>query len=252
MSLQNGVCKQEQDTCPAGNIRSPDGSCLPGEGQCASGEARRPNGTCGKDADGDGTADDDDDNPDNDTDKPQASGGDSCEAPPSCSGDAIACMQVKIQWRIDCNTRKKANVSGGHCGGAGGMPVCSGEGCKAVEYAQLVQQWKTACAIEKLASKGTGTGSGEDESMKLVDGSGVLGNDGLTGADGTEIRDQEIEFDSSGFGWGGSCPNIPDVSVMGETIHFDTTVFCDWMKLGGVFVMIMAHLAGLAIVMRAA
>lgn len=247
--LADNTCGPEKDECPAGNVKAPSGACLPGDGQCAVGEARRPNGTCGKDSDGDGQADEDDDDPDNDPEKESASGGDSCDQPPSCSGSAIACMQVKIQWRIDCNTRKAANISGGACNA---IPVCTGKSCDAMEYAQLLQQWKTSCALEKLGTGGGAPGSGEDEAMKLVDGSGVLGNDGLTGADGTEVKEGEIEFDGSGFGWGGSCPSLPNVSVMGQTIQFDTSVFCDWMRLGGVFVMIMAHLAGLAIVMRAA
>lgn len=230
MALQNGVCKQEEDTCPAGNVRSPDGSCLPGEGQCASGEARRPNGTCGKDADGDGTADDDDDNPDNDTEKPQASGGDSCEAPPSCSGDAIACMQVKIQWRIDCNTRSKANISGGHCG-AGGMPVCNGDGCKATEHAALIQQWKASCLLEKIAASDGGSAGGDSTAQYLAsvraadvaDANSVKnegdGHEGVT-EDGIFHTFSNEGFNPNLFGGsgGGSCSFSTQLEILGKPI----------------------------------
>ncbi|WP_245626176.1 hypothetical protein [Stenotrophomonas humi] len=86
-AVQQGelFCKAEASECPAGTIKAPaTGKCIPGEGQCAAGEARRDNGTCGKDSDGDGKADEDDDDPNNDPDKDSASGGDSCDAPPSC------------------------------------------------------------------------------------------------------------------------------------------------------------------------
>lgn len=251
MALENGVCKQEQDTCPPGNIRSPDGSCLPGEGQCAAGEARRKNGTCGKDADGDGEADDDDDNPDNDTEKPEASGGDSCDAPPSCSGDAIACMQVKIQWRIDCNTRTKANVSGGHCG-AGGMPVCAGDGCKAAEHAQLIQQWKAACALEKL-SKGTGeAGTGDQPNWTKVTGTGKEGEgDDPEGPLQDHLFDPSSRLDYTGFVGGGSCPQLGVLQMpFGKTFNLDALPwFCDLLYVTRIFLALLGSFIGIGIIM---
>src|SRR5690606_19959642 len=117
-------CTQEQDTCPAGNIRAPSGQCLPGEGQCAVGEARKPDGTCGRDSDDDGVPDEFDP----ETDDTYFSGGDTCNAPPSCSGDPIMCGQARIQWRIECNTREDKQISGGACGA---MPICVGANCDA-------------------------------------------------------------------------------------------------------------------------
>jgi len=229
MSLQNGVCKQEEDTCPPGNIRSPEGACLPGEGQCAVGEARRANGTCGKDSDGDGEADEDDEDAENDPEKDSASGGDSCDMPPSCSGDVIACMQVKIQWRIDCNTRKKANISGGHCAG-GGMPVCSGDGCKAGEYAQLIQQWKAACLLEKIAAK-DGTTGGDTTADYLAavraadraDAQSVAnegdGHEGVT-EDSIFHTFSNEDFNPNLFGGsgGGSCSFSTQLEILGKPI----------------------------------
>jgi len=247
-----GVCSNPNNECPAGHVKAPSGECLPGEGQCAAGEVRRPNGTCGRDDDDDGRPDDDDDDPDNDP-KESASGGDTCDAPPSCNGSPIACMQVRIQWRIDCNTRRNRNISGGTCTT---IPVCTGEKCDAMEYAQLLQQWRATCALEKIAAGG-GTGGGNDGgAMDPVSSGGVLGDD----LDPSSVRQgkggswdgepERISFDEGGYGFGRSCPTPPTVTVMGHTLAFDTAVFCDWMRLGGVFVMIMAYLAGLSIVVR--
>lgn len=248
-----GACKPSTDDCPAGNVRSPSGQCLPGEGQCAAGEARRPNGTCGRDSDGDGQADEDDEDPDNDPERETASGGDSCSAPPSCSGGPIDCLQAKIQWRIDCNTRHKVNVTGGACGA---MPVCVGENCKAMEYAQLLQQWKAACSLEKLAnSDGGGEGGNNADLIALLTGPGSINGEhgdtgGMPGGDGPFQwgEGEEHEPDTAGFGYGSSCPSPPSFTVGGRTISIDLTIMCQWVSLAGSIVLILAGLASVRIV----
>lgn len=250
----DGTCKNKDNECPAGNIKSPDGKCLPGEGQCAAGEVRGKDGTCKKDADGDGEPD-----PGEEGEGPNGeladdfSGGDSCNEPPSCSGSPIMCGQARIQWRIDCNTRKNRNIAGGTCGS---MPVCTGEKCDALEYSGLLMQWRTACAVEKLASStGTGTGSNPD----LVAIRNALTGTGGTVDPGTSLpgsgawqggqTGQPTQPDTSGYGWGGgSCPAIPAIDVMGATIQFDPAPLCNWLSLGSYFVMGLAALASLRIV----
>lgn len=200
-----GACKPSQDDCPAGNVRAPSGQCLPGDGQCAAGEARRDNGTCGIDSDGDGQADEDDDDPENDPDKPSASGGDTCDVPPSCSGGPIDCLQAKIQWRIDCNTRSKVNITGGACGA---MPVCVGENCKAMEYSQLLMQWRTACALEKLKLPGAEEG-GDGEQIKPDFEALAAGGDGanpddsifLPDGDSESFSESLVSYGSGALGW---------------------------------------------------
>lgn len=248
-----GLCKPASEDCPAGNVRAPSGQCLPGEGQCAAGEARRPNGTCGRDSDGDGQADEDDEDPENDPDRETASGGDSCSAPPSCSGGPIDCLQAKIQWRIDCNTRHKVNVTGGACGA---MPVCVGENCKAMEYAQLLQQWKAACALEKLANAdGGGEGGNNADLIALLTGPGSIngehgGTGGMPGGDGPFQwgEGEEHEPDTAGFGYGSSCPSPPSFTVGGRTISIDLTIMCQWVSLAGSIVLVLAGLASVRIV----
>lgn len=239
-AVQQGAlyCKPAQNECPAGNVKSPTGQCLPGEGQCAVGEARRENGTCGKDKDGDGKADEDDDDSENDPKKDSASGGDTCETPPSCSGNAISCMQVKIQWRIDCNTRRQVNISGGTCSA---VPICTGKGCNAMEYAQLMQQWRTACAVEKLASKTGEDGGPVGDANKngvadVLEGTGNVSDpgDGKSDVDGAKrfgIGVSTDRLDKENIFGSGSCPEPPSFQIMGFSIANDFPYWCQAMAI---------------------
>jgi hypothetical protein len=295
MSLQNGICKAKEDTCPPGQIRAPNNQCVNDQNVCKAGEAMSSQGTCAKDSDGDGIVDreDDDidgdgipnkDDPDADGDgvpddeqegegpgkKDEASGGDTCDRPPSCTGNPIDCLQARIQWRIDCNTRKKANISGGHCG-PGGMPICAGDGCDEREHQQLIQQWKAACLLEKIAASSAGSpggnpGGGDEGTVPTPDTSGVsdgdladqvpedktkddahsdesgYGGDGPPGSDG---------FNTGGYGWARSCPSPPTIDLLGQSITLNIGPFCDWMALGGWLVLIMASLLSLRILASA-
>lgn len=246
----DGTCKNKDNECPAGQIKSPDGKCLPGDGQCAQGEVRGKDGTCKKDSDGDGQPDQGEEggeDPDGKK-KDEFSGGDDCKTPPTCSGSPIMCGQARIQWRIDCNTRKNRNVAGGTCNT---VPVCTGEKCDAVEYSGLLMQWRSACALEKLAS-GTGgnadtaairnalTGTGGNPDYGTTSpGSGAWQGGGST-TPGTP--------NTAGYGWGGSCPQPPAFEVMGQSFQFDVTPVCTWLGLGSYFVLGLAALFSLRIV----
>lgn len=206
---QDGTCGPSNNECPAGQIKSPAGGCLPGDGQCAKGEVRGPDGTCKKDGNGDG----DPDEP-GEGDKSQFSGGDDCSSPPSCSGDAIMCGQARIQWRIDCNTRRNRNVSGGTCNVA---PSCTGEKCDAVEYASMMFQWRSACAAEKLLAQGNGNGGSNDEQPAWTKVGGMSQDPGAgASADDTKVlttkKISTDDLDQSGFGGGGSCPGFEAAS----------------------------------------
>lgn len=238
----DGTCKKKDNECPAGQVRSPDGKCLPGDGQCASGEVRGPDGTCKRDGDGDGKPDP--------VDEESFSGGDDCSSPPACSGSPIMCGQARIQWRIDCNTRKNRNIAGGTCGT---MPICTGEKCDAMEYAGLLMQWRSACALEKMASGPSNGGDGAD--VKAI-------RDALTGTGGSVTTPadrpasdvwspssgQPTRPDASGYGWGRGCPQPPAIDVMGKTITFDITPLCRWLGLGSYFVVGLAALFCLRII----
>lgn len=184
------------------------------------GEARGKDGTCKRDDNNDGMPDEEEEEGDSDNkDGKKFSGGDGCDSPPTCSGDAIMCGQARIQWRIECNTRNDAKVGGGACG-AGGVPICTGKNCNAVEYAQLVQQWRTACAVEKLA----GNGTGEQPGWTKVTGNGMDGmpehHDGRV-VDGQGINPSS-RIDSTGLGLGSSCPVLPELVLpLGVTVNLN-------------------------------
>ncbi|WP_422506153.1 hypothetical protein [Stenotrophomonas sp. GZD-301] len=204
----DGTCKPKENECPAGQIKSPDGKCLPGEGQCAQGEARGKDGTCKRDGNNDGKPDEEEEGGEGgepgegEKAKDEFSGGDDCNKPPSCSGSPIMCGQARIQWRIDCNTRKNRNIAGGTCAT---MPVCTGEKCDAVEYNSLLMQWRTACAVEKLA-QGSGGGDGSQPAWTSVAGMSQDPGAGATANDTRVLTVKKLsvdDLDHSGFGGGG-------------------------------------------------
>lgn len=243
MALVNGSCKKKDEECPAGMTRSPLGNCIPGDGQCAAGEARGKDGTCKKDKNGDGKPDEeeepDPENPGEPGEKPadEFSGGDTCTEPPSCSGSPIMCGQARIQWRIDCNTRRNNNVSGGQCTQAG-TPTCTGEKCNAMEYAALLMQWRSACAAEKLLAKsgesagGTDTDANKNGVADALEGTGQgtpIGDNAadVAGAKKWGIGLSTSMLDTENMLGGGSCPPPPSITIMGTTVSgADMPYFC--------------------------
>lgn len=257
MALVAGSCKKKDEECPAGMIRSPLGSCIPGDGQCAKGEVRGPDGTCKKDKNNDGQPD---------TDDPESfSGGDTCESPPSCSGSPIMCGQARIQWRIDCNTRRNNNISGGHCSQSG-MPTCTGEKCNAMEYTQLLMQWRSACAVEKLASKqdtpGQGGTNGDANGNGVADvleGRGDVTPIGDGAADVASAKKWGIGLSTSNldtsnmFGGGGTCPEPPAITIMGKTVNSaDFPYFCRIAAILRALILIFGAYTAIRILMGAA
>lgn len=254
MSLNpQGQCEPQEDTCPAGQTRAPDGSCQNDNDNCPAGQVKGADGTCKPDGNGDGEPDDE--VPDS------FSGGDSCEAPPSCSGDVIMCGIARINWRIDCNTRKDTKVNGGACNA---IPVCVGRNCDALEYAQLLQQWRASCALERLAEDGIGGGDGGEDGEDGPQSCGPGKTDaeceagqniGDTGDAGSVMVENEwlaSGFDTSGFGWSQSCPAIPSVTVFGTTIDFQSKLgpLCEWVQLGGIFLMITTAITCLVLLIK--
>lgn len=258
-AIQQGslYCSPEKSECPAGNVKSPSGQCLPGDGQCSAGEAKGKDGTCKKDSNGDGKPDEEDG--EQDPNKDSASGGDSCDSPPSCSGNAIQCMQVKVQWRIDCNTRKNRNVTGGTCTA---VPICTGDKCDAMEYASLLQQWKSACALEKLAKK-EGEGDNDVDASDangngvpdVLEGTGDVADagDGAADVEGTKkfgIGVSTNFLDQDNIFGGGSCPQPPTFQLMGVTISgADFPYWCKAMSILRALILLFGAFTALKILM---
>ncbi|WP_414499045.1 hypothetical protein [Stenotrophomonas maltophilia] len=260
MALVAGSCKKKDEECPSGMIRSPSGQCIPGDGQCASGEVRGADGTCKRDKDGDGKPDDPDGSEGGGDGKNDSfAGGDTCNAPPSCNGSPIMCGQARIQWRIDCNTRRNNNISGGHCSQSG-MPICTGEKCNAMEYAGLLMQWRSACALEKMAGK-TDTpgannadknGNGVADVLEGVGEPAPIG-DGATEVQATKKWGIGVNtglLDTGNMFGGGACPTPPTFKLMGQTISgADFPYFCQAAAILRAAIQIFAAFAALQILL---
>lgn len=250
----DGTCENKKNECPAGNVKAPSGECLPGDGQCAAGEAKGKDGTCKRDSNGDGKPDSEEG--EDDPNKDSASGGENCNSPPTCNGNPIMCLQLRTQWRIDCNTRNDRNVTGGACAA---MPVCVGKDCDAQEHAQLIQQWKAACALDKLANKSGGDDGGQPEWTKV---GGMNQNPGAGEGSGDAPKLGEKKFstddlDQSGFG-GGSCVGFAAGSSSGvmsgfmQTLASPPPLWCNFIAvLKAVFILVGA-VASVFIISRGA
>jgi hypothetical protein len=92
--------------------------------------------------------------------------------------------------------------------------------------------------------KNTLGGTSYSESSRGSDG---MPTSGTAAGYGVETEYGASNLDTSGFGAGNTCPTISDQVIMGHTIHFDTSNFCDWMKVGGQLVLIFAALACLRV-----
>ncbi|WP_448133687.1 virulence factor TspB C-terminal domain-related protein [Stenotrophomonas rhizophila] len=261
MALQaDSTCKKKNEECPAGQIRSPLGSCIPGDNQCAQGEVRGKDGTCKKDKDGDGKPDEGEEGGEDSTGKrkDEFSGGDDCSTPPTCSGSPIMCGQARIQWRIDCNTRRNRNIAGGTCNA---MPVCTGDKCDAMEYTQLVMQWRSACAIEKLAaSKGDTPGGAVTDANSngvadALEGQGAVTDAGtgasdVSGAKKWGIGVSSSMLDTTDMFGGGSCPQPPTIVIMGKSVSgSDVPYFCQLAAIMRALILVFGAYLALRILM---
>ncbi len=131
------------------------------------------NSTGDNNSDGSGNTSGNGDKPgsgkDDDGKEDSASESGNCQTPPICVGDTLKCLQLKFTWKIDCNT-DRGEVSGGNTCADGDVPVCAGKSCKAAEYSQVLQSWRTRCGIEKdrdaaksESDRGAADAAGDDE-----------------------------------------------------------------------------------------
>jgi len=181
-AIQYGLayCKRLENECSAGMLNI-SGECELDNEACPMGQKLGPDGTCKWIAEDPKNNDDsgESNNSDNGAGETGSggnrfSGGDGCNMPPSCSGDPILCGQSRILWRIDCNTRKNRNISGGACDRP---PVCTGDKCDALEFSSLIMQWRSTCALEKLATLDNGGNQDTNWRAEEVAGLQALGSD---------------------------------------------------------------------------
>lgn len=234
------------DTCTEGAPPDDDFSeqdegkqCVPSLGVCVTADGENeyctfnPDGTPSAcvpavDYDNDGTPDEEDTqpgDPENGADDGEgdegdnaASGGGTCGAAPSCSGDGIACAILYQTWATRCAV---VNLD---LDGDGGSPGGEDGGVDT-----------------------TGMGDAND-----------FGDSGVTAANawrpgvGEEGGPSGVsDFDTTGWlGGSRSCPVFPVVDVLGVSIDFNFEDLCWFMGIGAQLVLVFAALSSIKIVSR--
>jgi len=155
-----------------------------------------------------------------------AGGGGSCSEPPSTSGDAILGMIATQTWKVRCAILGSGvTITGGDLADCDTPYTVTANGPDTELIAEKMRfQRASLCPDETAPADGDYMGEEGSKDGLFQDGEGgdPPGSDGL---------------DESGFGYGATCPAIPTAEVFGVTINLDANgVFCNWMQLGGWFV----------------
>lgn len=161
----------------------------------------------------------------------ESTGGGTCDAPPVSSGDQIL-GQIAIQtWHTRCNTKKGELAGDGSCSSDGTVVgfACTGD---QVQCAQVLRTRELACKAERNRQDWTGDGGTGDSEEDLE----------TVWADG----DDAPNLDAGGFGWGRSCPQLPQ--VFGRSIQHP--FLCDSLALIGTLVLLLAYFHAAKIVAR--
>lgn len=169
----------------------------PGKGQGVGDE--------GSPGDGKGEGDGDEEG-----DKGTGSGGGDCDTPPVCTGNAIACWAVEVNWKQGCNSRDS---------GIDGLNEMS-DAINAATGAEAIQ-WGAA-----LGSDGEGD---------------------MVNTRGTRTIDPD-DLDASGFLGAGSCPVLPTATVGGRSLPIDLTKICEFLSNLSGFVLAVAYLLAFRII----
>jgi hypothetical protein len=177
-----------------------------------------------------------------------ASGG-SCDSGYSCSGDAIQCAQLAEEHKARCALEESPSISGGSTCGAGDTPLCTGSGCNALQYAGVIQAWKTRCQAEAL--------KGSIDSIK--DGIGTTGtSDGTTGSNAGDVaiwHSQDGDgllglINTQGFLGSHTCPPLPDWNLGAwGTFAIDSTNWCKLVDAVGAMVLLIGAILALWILL---
>ena len=252
ISVPNGATCVPSDATPPPSIDS-DGDGVPDDQDAFPND---PNES--KDSDGDGIGDNadtapgdptnGDDKGDGDEKDNHASGGADCTAPPSCSGDAIACNTNFQVWRLRC--AGTASVSGDptNCTAA---YSCSGDSAQCAQVALLRVQ---ACK----SSNGTGSEPGQGSEQGQPDW--TKGAEPARDADNGENEPSAVQrwgiplspslLDREEIFGAGSCPVLPSFKIMGVTINpSDFTWWCTLVSVMRAAVLLMGAYTALMILM---
>ena len=165
-----------------------------------------------------------------------ASGGGDCDSPPVVSGDQALSMVATQAWATRCAVEagNAAKVTGdiGNCA----QPfTVEGTNANAVKLRGMRAE---ICPGEKGTAPDPSTYLGDtsgDEAAKA----GVFGEEKTFGSDG---------FDDSGLGFSRTCPTPPTFTIKGTTYTIDINKLCEWVALGGMFVLILAGMESLRVI----
>lgn len=213
------------------------------------------------DADGDGVGDNADFSPEDPTDGQdgpgeedgddegdnQASGGGTCGAAPTCSGDGIQCAQLFQMWKLRCQGTAQGNVQGDPQNCSAGITVTSPD---PVANAQLLTLRKIACGSG--GAPGGSVGDANNNGVAdVLEGAGTTadgGDDDEVTRFGLGINPDLLDQDNI-FG-GGSCPTIPSFPIMGTMVSFsDFPYFCQIMGVARVIILLGGAFLALQILM---
>lgn len=150
----------------------------------------------------------------------QASGGEGCDAPPTCSGDPIACNTNWQIWRLRCNGTATGKVDGDVNDCSKPLKITSPD---QLANAQLLLQRKIACKDGDQPAWTKVTGDGNDAGQDPDPASFVK----------TVNLDPTKMIDEQGFIGGGSCPAFGSVTIpaLNKVIDFGAMPwFCDLMR----------------------
>jgi hypothetical protein len=155
-----------------------------------------------------------------------STGGGDCTSPPQSTGDPTLAQIAFQTWATRCALVANANT---------------GE----------VEQGGTGTDMTATNAKLDGIGAGIDG---LLDVSGeTLDTTGLGAVGSSVMQTREVDgtFDDSGFGWSRTCPAPVTVVVMGNEVTLQTSALCNWLTVGGWFVLLLTGFRCLKIVMEA-
>lgn len=145
-------------------------------------------------------------------------GGDTCDSPPACTGDAGTCHISMTLWRMRCDGT----------GGQGDSDTI-GQG------------------LEEIVS-GEGDGTDEPEMSGVSEGDFPEVDNLWVEKDGNDFMDQ---LDGSGFLSDRSCPSMPSWSVGGHAFQIELDPMCSLANQLGMLVLALSYWVGFRIISKA-
>jgi hypothetical protein len=184
-----------------------------------------------------------------------ASGGDSCSVPPSCSGDPVGCLNAKQSWLNRC--QNLAEVSGDPASCSSSFQ-CDGDAvqCASLQFnrTQYCDDVAAANEFDQNSLHDSFTDGLSDLQNQL--GSDPVGDDGILDAvtNSTETIDIADSLNLSTIfnptSASGSCPAPYSMNLLGQSVSFEYNMFCDVLTSINPFVLMLFSFFGARILYR--